>query len=340
MRITRESLIKVAGDSVQRSLRKDRSIAAVYLCGSLLGDDYQLGGTADIDLVFIHSGAPAIAREVVPLSEDIHLDIAHHSQETYRYGKQLRVHPWLGPTLNTAIALHDPRHMLDFIQASVRGQFDRADYVLERAQNQLDQARKIWESYQPFGGNLEIDDPVRFMHSYIRALGHAVNAVASLSGAPLTERRLLLEFEQKAEAVGKPGLYPGALGLLGWPHLRQTDLAPLIDGWKEIYRLVPEKDTPARVHSCRENYYVGAFQAMLEQHKPEAMLWPMLRTLTLILMVQPENRPLQELGTAFISLLGFQEPSFQERLAALDAYLDLVEEIVEAWAQANGALTA
>lgn len=340
MRVTRESLIKIANDSVQRALRKDRYISAVYLCGSLLGDDYQLGGTADIDLVFIHSGTPTIAREVIPLSEDIHLDIAHHLQESYRSGKQLRVHPWLGPTLNTAIALHDPRHMLDFIQASVRGQFDRADYVLERAQNQLEQARKIWESYQPFGGNSEIDDPVQFMHSYIRALGHAVNAVASLSGSPLTERRLLLEFEQKAEVVGKPGLYPGALGLLGWPHLRQADLAPLIDGWKEIYRLVPEKEAPARVHSCRENYYVGAFQAMLEHHKPEAMLWPMLRTMTLILITQPGNGPLQEQGNAFFSLLGFQKASFHERLAALDAYLDLVEELVEAWAQANGVVPA
>lgn len=339
MRVTREALIKIAHETVERFLRKDRSISAVYLCGSLLGQDYQLGGATDIDLVFIHSDNSPVAREVIPLSEDIHLDIAHHSQDEYRYGKQLRVHSWLGPTLNAAIALHDPRHTLDFIQASVRGQFERADYVFERAQHQLGRARQIWGSYQPFGGNPQIDDPVQFAQSYVRALGHAMNAVASLSGPPLTERRLLLEFQQKAEAVGKPGLFHGALGLLGWPNLRQADLAPLFELWREIYDQVPEKTAPVRVHACRKNYYSAAFQAMVERQNPEASLWPMLRTVTLIMSTQTGNSSILEKGWGFLNGLGLHETTLQERLPALDAYLDLVEETLEDWAQANGVLS-
>jgi hypothetical protein len=37
--------------------------------------------------------------------------------------------------------------------------------------------------------------------------------------------------------------------------------------------------------------------------------------------------------------LGLHETTLQERLPALDAYLDLVEETLEDWAQANGVLS-
>lgn len=338
MRITREALIRIANDTVERFLRKDRSIAAAYMCGSLLGSDFQLGGAADIDLVFIHANKPSAAREIIPLTEEIHLDIAHHAQDEYRYGKQLRVHPWLGPTLNTALALHDPRHILDFVQASVRGQFDREDYIFERAQNRLAQSRKIWSSYQPFGGHPEIGDSVQFVRSYVRALGHAVNAIASLSGPPLAERRLLLEFQSRAEAVGKPGLYPGVLGLLGMSQINQTDLPALIERWEEIYRLLPESNIPVQVHPSRKTYYMGAFQTMQAQQKPEAMLYPMLRTIALILTSQPGDMRVLEKGQAFFGLLGLGEQVLHERLAALDAYLDSVEETIENWAQENGVL--
>lgn len=339
MRVTKEALIKIAGETVERYRRKDRSIAAAYLCGSLLGEDYQLGGAADIDLVFIHSENPQTEREVIPLSEDIHLDIAHHPQDDYHNGKQIRLHPWLGPTLNTAMVLHDPRHLLDFIQASVRGQFDRADYVYERAQRQLGQARKIWSSYHPFGGNPEIGDPIQFVYSYVRALGLTANAVASLSGPPLTERRLLLEYKHKTEAAGKPGLYPGMLGLLGWPNLHQADIQTLIEKWKEIYHQVPGQTAPLRLHACRQSYYLSAFQAMLALQRTEAILWPMMRTIALAMNTQSGNPTLMDSCQALISRLGLGRDALQDRLIALDAYLDMIEETLEDWAQANGVLS-
>ncbi len=55
MRITPEILQKLARDTVAQRTRSDRDVVAVYLQGSLLRDDPLLGGTADIDLFFIHS---------------------------------------------------------------------------------------------------------------------------------------------------------------------------------------------------------------------------------------------------------------------------------------------
>jgi len=78
MRITREALMKVVRDTVTQRLRTDRSIVSIYLTGSLLEEEYLLGGAADIDLVIVHNDYPGPEREIVPLTDTVHLDIAHH----------------------------------------------------------------------------------------------------------------------------------------------------------------------------------------------------------------------------------------------------------------------
>ena len=58
MRINRQTLLRIANDTVAQRVRQERGILSAYLCGSLLGDDYLLGGCTDIDLVFIHIDPP------------------------------------------------------------------------------------------------------------------------------------------------------------------------------------------------------------------------------------------------------------------------------------------
>ncbi len=59
MRVTRESLIRIAKENAQERAFNDRDIVAAYLTGSLVSDtDPMLGGTADIDLVFVHASTP------------------------------------------------------------------------------------------------------------------------------------------------------------------------------------------------------------------------------------------------------------------------------------------
>lgn len=333
MRITQDTLLKIAQDTVERRARADRTLVAAYLCGSLLSEDYMLGGAADIDLVLIHIDAPPQEREIVSLTEEVHLDIAHHAQKLYRQARQLRPHPWIGPTLSTCKMLYDPQHFLDFTQASVRGQFDRADYVLQRSRQQADQARRIWLSYQtqpPAPGPQSV-------LGYLRAVGHAANAIASLNGAPLTERRLLMGFPERAAAIGRPGLHAGLLGLLGAAYLETSSLAAWLHEWRAAYCAVPPEKAPPRLHPGRLLYYQRAFEALINSAAPQAVLWPLLRTWSLATLLLPVGSAEWQAWQRTFEQLDLLDVASSERLGALDAYLDQVEETLEDWARQSGA---
>lgn len=334
MRINHETLLKVARETVSQRTRSDRGLMAVYLCGSLLEDDYLLGGTADIDLVFIHNDVVPAEREVVHLTDDVHLDIAHHLHKDYRQARGLRVHPWLGPTLYTCTILYDPQHLLDFIQATVRGQFSRSDYVMQRAGKQAEHARQMWVSFHE-----EKPDPgPKEIAIYLRAIEHAINAVALLSGAPLTERRFLLKLPERAQAVGRPGLYPGLLGLLGGTQLDPAVMKGWLPTWHAAYGALPSSAEPSRLHPVRRSYYERAIQSMIEAGQAQNALWPLLRTWTSIANQLPAESEVQNGWQDAFQALGLLGASFLDRVEAMDAYLDQVEEILDQWARANGAL--
>jgi hypothetical protein len=335
MRITRESLLKIGRDTVERRTRADRSLLAVYLCGSLLEEEFLFGGTADIDLVFIHMDSPAFGREIVPLTEEVHLDIAHHAHREYRQTRSLREHPWLGPTINTCTVLYDPQHFLDFIQASVRGQFNRADRVMARASVQAQHARQMWQEFHFDKSEPGPESVIR----YLKALDHTANAIASLSGPPITERRYLLNFKQRAENVGRPGLYPGMLGLLGTQNVDQTTLEAWFGAWQRAYPAGPDNQESgyARVNPVRKPYYQSAIQKIMAGPQPAAALWPLLRTWTMAVAELPADAPERLEWQAACQRLGLVGGGFAERVAAFDAYLDTVEEALETWGRENGA---
>ena len=333
MRITRELMLKCARDMIARQARESRNLLAAYLCGSMLGDDFLLGGSGDIDLVLIHEEPVQVEREVIPLNEEIHLDIAHHYQREYRDTRRLRVHPWLGPTLNACKALYDPQHFMDFTQASVRGQFDRPDHVSERARVQAEMARQVWQDLavsKRAGGPALLSD-------YLRAVGFAANAVASLSGPPLVERRVLQQFPARAEAIGRPGLYQGLLGLLGGQHLEAQSLSEWLPHWETAYRGLPASGAPIHLHPVRLNYYLGAFKQALQDEQPQLALWPLLRSWTELAALLPGSSASCQIWQSAVEYLGVYGADFDQRLAALDAFLDLVEETLETWALENGA---
>jgi predicted nucleotidyltransferase len=332
MRITREMMLKAASDAVARQARSARGLLAAYLCGSLLEDDYLLGGAGDIDLVYVYTEPVSIPREIVRLTDEVHLDIAHYYQKDYRDTRALREHPWMGPALNSCRILYDPQHFMDFTQASVRGQFDRSDHVYQRARQQLDQARSIWLGYQMSLAHPQPED----IQAYLRALGYAANTIAGISGPPLTDRRLLLQFADRAEAAGQPGLYAGLLGLLGSSNMPEAALKAWLPHWRAAYHSVPEGKAPARLHPARLAYYANALAAADAGPHPETTLWLLLRTWTMAAGFCPAESPERRAWHQACDQLDLVGPAFAERIQALDAYLDGIEETLEVWGRANG----
>lgn len=332
MRINHATLLKIAQDTVLQRARKDPGIVSAYLCGTLLEESYLLGGAADIDLVFIHLTDTPIQREIVRLTNEVHLDIAHHPQKEYEQPRKVRSHPWLGPTIFGCQPLYDVGHFLDFVQASVRGQFDRPDNILKRAASQAEHARQIWLSLQ------SVDRPggVKEVELYLRAVSHAANAVAALSGSPLTERRFLLNFRERAQAIDRPGLYPGLLGLLGAPNIKREMLQSWLPAWEQTIETLPQPVSLPRLHPHRRMYYLKAFEAMLSQEEPWTALWPLLNTWTQAVGLFAMQAPQREGWEAAIKQLGMSGEGFGERVSALDAYLDLVEETLDDWAKDMG----
>jgi hypothetical protein len=328
MQLTPEMLQQFAENMVKKRIAADPSIMAAYQCGSTLLDEAPLlGGTTDIDVVLIHTLEPPVAREIQRLMDEIHLDISHHSQDLYRNGRQLRVHPWMGPTLNTARPIYDPRHFLDFTQASVRGMFSREDFILERAQALYDQARQSWMDL------LSADSIASPAHvaGYIKAVENAANSLALLVGNPLTERRFLLDFPRCAEALGEPRMVNGLYGLLGAHRVDDQDIQSWLSGWSQSYDAVPGESRPAHLHTDRKNYYQRAFDAIVAGDDPKALLWPLINTWTRAAV------PLSHSDSAYQGWVdAFQQLELltnnpADRVAALDAFLDQVNDTLNRW---------
>ena len=132
MRITRALLHKLARDNAEKIVRRNRELVCIYLTGSLLEAEPLLGGTTDIDLIVVHNSQPAYPREMVHLSDEVHLDIAHLSIDSFRQPRSLRTDPWLGSFLNAnPTLLHDTQHWFEFTQASAGAQFDQPENVIE-----------------------------------------------------------------------------------------------------------------------------------------------------------------------------------------------------------------
>ncbi|MBW8011692.1 MAG: hypothetical protein FVQ83_10705 [Chloroflexi bacterium] len=332
MRITQELLLKIADDTVAERTEADPEIISAYLHGAVLEKMPLLGGTADIDMVFVHANGEE-KREIVRLTDEVHLDINHHPKSKYEAARSLRAVPWLGSTIYYCKILYDPKHFLDFTQASVRGLFDRSDTVLSRAEPWLTEARQMWlkfNSQVPKSGTVQITQ-------YLQALERIANAVASLNGPPLTERRFLLDFPARAEALGHAGLSAGLIGLLGASDLDSAKMTAWVPAWEAAYAAAAELDSnSAELHLHRLPYYQRAIEAILAGERPQAALWPLLRTWTQAVSLLPEDKEHISAWTDAFDQLNLLGKHIEGKYAGLDAYLDTVEDIFDAWKEERG----
>lgn len=331
MRITHDMLIKIADQTADERGAAD-GVLGVYLHGSLVSGEALLGGAADIDLTVVHQNSEA-RREIVRLSDEVHLDVLHHPHSMYEDGRGMREVAWLGTTVYHCRILHDPEHFLDFTQANVRGLFDRADMVLARAQPLLESARRTWLD---FSGRQVEAGPAE-VGKYLGALENIANALACLNGPPLTKRRMLLAFPGRAAALGQEGLAVGLNSLLGGDGVETEDMRGWLPAWQAAFEAAGKKvPRDLDLHAARLGYYHGALKAMLEGEPPGAALWPLLRTWTQAVELLGGDESHKAAWTAACETLSLVGEPFEAKLAGLDAYLDTVEELFDGWREARG----
>jgi len=338
MRVTRESLIRIAKETVQERAFNDRFLIAAYLTGSLVSDtDPMLGGTTDIDIILIHADEPKHRREFIKLTPDFHLDIGHRSKTEFKRPRELRVDPWLGWEMYDPMLLFEREKFFEFVQAGLRAgfEFNAPAPALQRSRELLKHGRQIWRDLLEVGDTVMPVDVAKYMKS----LFHAVNAVAELSGPPLHERRLMLEFAPRAETAQRPGMNAGLIGLMGASALTPSQISEWVPDWKLAFEAATESSrVDARIHPTRLNYYEKAITTILAGEKPYAALWPLLQTWTLAVDVLPDHAV--NAWRSACGQLGLTATGFDERVEGLDHFLDEVEALLDELAAQNGLETS
>ncbi|MCJ7718095.1 MAG: hypothetical protein MUO54_16460 [Anaerolineales bacterium] len=324
MRFTPDILLKHAQVLVDKETKKDRSILAAYLRGSLLYGSPLLGGAGDIDLVFIHTSPPDKTSEIRQLTPEIQFDIEHHDQLLYRRPRDLRVDPWLGPALHDARPLYDPRHFFDYTQAGVRSNFDYPENILARSRPLIEDARQFWLDRQISSPQ----DVITEVPAFLDALYKTLNAVALLSGPPLPTRRLGTMFPEKAALAGAPGLAIAFTHLLGGISLEEKTLRDWLGHWVTALNTLRQINTPVALLAQRITYYQAALESILGGDKPGDVLWPLLTTWTEAVASQPDQLQLQPTWKQALTTLGFAGKDYRVRLVAFDNYLDMCESLI------------
>jgi len=334
MRITRDLLHKFAWQTVTARLRSEPDIHAAYLVGSLVEEDPLLGGTTDIDLVLVHKYQASTKRECAAITPDISLDIYHKVREAYTDHRAFRQDPLMGyPLTHYNIILHDNEHWLEFIQSSVNAEFHRSDNVLARVRKFSTAARENWFSLlQAPPESHEV-----WMAHCLDILSLGANSVAGLIGPPLTTRRFLMTLKDRVETLGVPKVLAGFYGLLGYNEEQNENLKDWAKAFEEDLSYISKKaDVPVHLKPSRHSYYVSGIQALLDSDSPGQALWPLLRTWLDIQLALGGDTPNKETWEKCLEALELTQDRAAEKCAALDAYLDSLEIVIESWENAYG----
>lgn len=326
MRVTRDTLLNLARENAAKLTAKDRGLVCVYLTGSLLRPDPFIGGITDIDLICVHDRPITACREIVRITSDVHLDIAHYPQETFFPARKLRTDPWIGGALELgAISLQDTTHWFDLTRSSAISQYWQSANVSARCRHFLDSARQDWQAL--VDGTLP--QGIKRMQAFLNAVRNTANAAATLSGMPLTVRRLFIDLPDRAEKAGIPDLTGDLVQLFTSAEVTDENFQPWLAGLNASFEeLNTSKTIPPSINPYRRSYYEKAILALSEE-RPAAAVWVLLDVWTLAATQLSKTEAPYKEWQGFCHQLKLESKTLPARLDALDSALDMVEEAIE-----------
>lgn len=149
----------------------------------------------------------------------------------------------------------------------------------------------------------------------------------------------MLEFPLRAETAQRPGMNAELIGLLGGSALEASQMKAWLPDWKLAFEAAAASpQVEERIHPARLNYYEKAIQTMLASETPSNALWPLLQTWSLAVDVLSDY--FVEAWRAACGQLGLTGTSFEERVQALDQFLDEVEALLDELAVQYGLETS
>jgi hypothetical protein len=334
VRITKDLLISTAKDTVKRrAFDGAGDLVCAYITGSLTFDDPLIGGTTDIDLIFVHSLENETRREIIPISDDFHLDIGHFPQSYFSQPRDLRRDAWLGGFFcHYPIVIEDNNHWFDYVRSGIFAHFFQPINIIQRVRPFSESARKIWM-------DLTMNPPQNHhlcVQRYIQSIKDAANAIACLTTVPLTDRRFLIDFPERAEGVNMPGLSGGLVDLILPPDPVEPEWEVWIENWSVAFSSYQQNQNPSLSFApCRQSYYKKAI-AELSETNSQAALWILLRTWSIMAADLPLNSVSQHGFNDILSLTMLDKNNFNARMEELDTFLDVVEETIDNWQSSAG----
>jgi len=333
MRITRDQLISTAKDTVKRETFGTNDLVCAYITGSLTREEPLIGGTTDIDLIYVHSLETIQRREIVPITDEFHLDISHFPQSYFRQPRELRADAWVGSFLcDYPILLHDTNHWFDFVRSGAFAHFFSPANAILRVRPFIESARAGWLKLSTG----QIPAHREAVRVYLQTLKDAANAVACVHSVPLTDRRLVLDFPAAAQALNMPGLAGGLVDLIVPPDPIEPDWDEWLRHWGIAFSSIQgAAGQPLSFTDSRRPYYERAIRALSADNSPSA-LWLLLRSWSRMGAFLPEHNSSQSGYDAVLSQVALGQDDFSTRLSALDLFLDTTEEAIDAWQASSG----
>jgi len=333
MRITRDLLLSTARDTIKRYTFGVHDLVCAYITGSLVHDDPLIGGTTDIDLVYVHAIDTPVDREIIPVTDDFHLDIAHFLETKFSQPRDLRTDPWLGSFIcHYPIPIYDDGHWFEYTQAGVFAHFYDPVNMYERVKIFSEKARGGWLDLQSRQDTFTSQS----LLVYLEVIMSAANAIACLSSVPLTERRFLLDFPDRVQGLNMPGLYSGLTDLIVPEEPIEPDWESWLADWRTEFAVLQGRpDALIKYGKGRMPYYEQAIEGLKTDNQVAALwilLWTWTEISTLLNRGSSDNLPFRD----FCESLMLGAEHFSGRVASLDAYLDVTEETIERWADHNG----